>query len=104
MVTCERQLTGGIDGGMIATDELEAFRLGAISTLLASGAEAILQESRESLDAEKQKLGQGTWRCATVQYIWGFPGPDAISKKRPVITRRLFLKRWRAMSSPSGYF
>jgi hypothetical protein len=38
---------------MIATDELEAFRLGAISTSLASGAEAILQESRESLDAKK---------------------------------------------------
>jgi hypothetical protein len=105
MVTCERQLTVGIDGGgMIAMDELEAFRLGAISTLLANGAEAILQESRESLDAEKQKLGHGTWRRATVQYIWGFPGPDAISKKQPVITRRLFLKRRRAMSSPSCYF
>jgi hypothetical protein len=91
-------------GGMIATDELEAFRLGAISTLLASREEAILQESRESLDAEKQKLGHGMWRRATVQYIWGFPGPDAISKKCPVITRRLFLKRRCAMSSPSGYF
>jgi hypothetical protein len=37
---------------MIATDELEAFHLGAISTALASGAEAMLQESRESLDAK----------------------------------------------------
>ena len=44
----------GSMGGMIATDKLEAFRLGAISTLLASRAEAILQESREGLDAEKQ--------------------------------------------------
>jgi hypothetical protein len=81
-------------GGMIATDELEAFRLGAISTSLASGAEAILQESRESLDAKKtkQKLGHGAWRRTTVQYIWGFPGPDAVSKKCPVITQRLFLK------------
>jgi hypothetical protein len=66
-------------GGMIATDELEAFHLGAISTLLASGAEAILQESREGMDAEKQKLGYGTRRRATVQYIWGFPGPGATS-------------------------
>jgi predicted DNA-binding protein (UPF0251 family) len=56
-------------GGMIAMDELEAFRLGAISNLLAGGAKAILQESRESLDAEKQKLGHGMWRRATVQYI-----------------------------------
>jgi hypothetical protein len=39
-------------GGMIATDELEAFRLGAISISLASGVEAMLQESRESLDAK----------------------------------------------------
>jgi hypothetical protein len=52
MVTCEGQLTVGIDGGMIAMDELEAFRLGAISTSPANGAEAILQESRESLDAK----------------------------------------------------
>jgi hypothetical protein len=79
---------------MIAMDELEAFRLGAISTSLASGAEAIWQESRESLDAKKQKLG----------HIWDFPGQDAIPKMRPVITQPLFLKRWRAMSSPSRYF
>jgi hypothetical protein len=106
MVTCEGQLTVGIDGGMIATDELEAFRLGAISTLLASGAEAILQESREGLDAEKQKLGHGTRRRATVQYIWGFPGPGATSKTLAchVITRSLFLKRGHAMSSPGRYF
>jgi hypothetical protein len=45
MVTCERQLTVGVDGGMTATNELEVFRLGAISTLLANGAEAALQES-----------------------------------------------------------
>jgi hypothetical protein len=43
MVTCKRQLTVGIDGGMTATDELEAFRLGAISTSPANGAEAELQ-------------------------------------------------------------
>jgi hypothetical protein len=91
---------------MIATDELEAFRLGAISTLLASGAEAILQESREGLDAEKQKLGHETRRRATVQYIWGFSGPGATSKMLAchVITRPLFLKRGRATSSLGRYF
>jgi hypothetical protein len=78
--------------GMTAMDELEAFRLGTMSTLLASEVEAILQESRESLDAEKQKLGHRTRRRATVQYIWGFPGPGATSK------------RWHAMSSPDRYF
>jgi hypothetical protein len=39
---------------MIAIDELWAFRLGAISTLLANRVEAVLQESIEGLDAEKQ--------------------------------------------------
>jgi hypothetical protein len=85
-------------------DELEVFRLGAISTSPASGADAESQRGREGLDAGKQELGHGAWSRATVQYIWGFPGPDAVSKKRPVITRRLLLKRWRAMSAPDGYF
>jgi hypothetical protein len=54
MVTCERQLTIGIDGGMTAADELWDFRLDAISTMLANRAKAVLQDSREGLDAEKQ--------------------------------------------------
>jgi hypothetical protein len=91
-------------GGMTATDELDAFYLGAISILLASGAEAVSHERKEGLDAEKQELGHGKQGRATMQYIWGFPGPDTVSRKRPVITRRLFLKCWRAMSSLGRYF
>jgi hypothetical protein len=78
---------------MTATDEHDAFRLGAISVLLASGAEAVSHERKESLDAEKQELGHEKQRRATMQYIWGFSRPDTVSKKRPVITQRLFLKR-----------
>jgi hypothetical protein len=89
----------GSMGGMTATDELDAFRLGAISNL-----EAVSHERKEGLDAEKKELGHEKQRCATMQYIWGFPRPDTISKKCPVITRELFLKRWRAMSSLSYYF
>jgi hypothetical protein len=91
-------------GGMTAMDELEAFRLGAISTLPANGAEAVLQESGEGLGAEKQELGHGMWRRTTVQCIWGFLKPDAEFKKRPVITQLLSLKRWCATSSPGRYF
>jgi hypothetical protein len=54
VVTCEGQLPVGTIGGMIAADELWDFRLGAISTLLANRAEALLQEGREGLDAEKR--------------------------------------------------
>jgi hypothetical protein len=44
----------GSMGGMTAADELWDFRLGAISTVLANRAKAVLQDSREGLDAEKQ--------------------------------------------------
>jgi hypothetical protein len=59
----------GSMGGMTAADELEAFRLGAISTSPASRAEAELQIGREDLDAGKQELGHGMWRRRTLQYI-----------------------------------
>jgi hypothetical protein len=106
-------------GGITATNELDAFRLGAISILLTSGTEAVSHGRKESLDAEKQELGHRKQRCATMQYIWGFPGPDTVSRKHPVITRRLFLenvglpchhlaaipkKSWHAMSSLGRYF
>jgi hypothetical protein len=69
MVTCERQLTVGVDGGMTAADELEAFRLGAISISAASRVEAELQIGREDLEAGKQELGHGMRRRGTMQYI-----------------------------------
>jgi hypothetical protein len=53
MVTCERQLLGSM-GGMTVADELLDFRLGAISIVLANRAKAVLQDSGEGLDAEKQ--------------------------------------------------
>jgi hypothetical protein len=93
----------GSMGGITATDELDAFRLGTISILLASGTEAVSRECKEGLEAEKQELGHGKQRRATMQYTWGFPRPDTVSRKRPVITRRLFLKCWTAMSSLSCY-
>jgi hypothetical protein len=79
-------------GGITASDELDAFRLGAISILLASGMEAVSHGHKESLDAEKQELGHRKQRRATMQYIWGFPGPDTVSREHPVITRQLFLE------------
>jgi hypothetical protein len=96
-------LLGSI-GGITAADELEAFRLGAISTPLANRTGAELQKDREDLEAGKQELGHGKQRRLKAQNIWDLPGSDTVSEKRPVITRRLLLKRRRAMSSPGGYF
>jgi hypothetical protein len=70
-------------GGITATDELDAFRLGAISILLASGAEAVSHESKEGLDAEKQELGHGKQRRAMAQCIRGFPRAGRRSQKAP---------------------
>jgi hypothetical protein len=91
-------------GGITAADELKAFCLGAISTPTMNRAGAESQMDREDLEAGKQELGHGKQSRLKVQYIWDIPGSDTISKKRPVITRQLLLKRWRAMSSSGGYF
>jgi hypothetical protein len=94
----------GSIGGITAADELEAFRLGAISTPTVNRARAELQKDREDLKAGKQELGHGKQRRLKAQYIWDILGSHTVSKKRPVITRRLLLKHRRAMSSPGGYF
>jgi hypothetical protein len=83
----------GSMGGMTAANELDAFRLGAISISLASRTEVVSHERKESLDAEKQELGHGKRRRATMQTCstYGvFPGQIPFPKS--------------VQSSPSGYF
>jgi hypothetical protein len=108
----------GSIGGITAVDELEAFRLGAISTPPASRAGAELQKGREGLEAGKQELGHGKQRRPKAQYIWGFSRVGYHFQKAPshhpaviyktlachIITRRLLLKHRHAMSSPDSYF
>jgi hypothetical protein len=65
---------------MTAADEPDAFFLGAISISPASRTEAVSHERKECLDAEKQELGHGKRKRATMQYIWVF------FSGRPVIT------------------
>jgi hypothetical protein len=74
-------------GGITVADELEAFLLGAISTLLANRARA---ELREDLEAGKQKLGHGKQRRPKAQYMRDIPESDTVSKS--------------AQSAPGGYF
>ena len=77
-------------GGITAADELEAFRLGAISTPPANRAGAELQKDREDLEAGKQELGHGKQRRLKAQYIWDIPESDTVSKS--------------AQSAPGSYF
>jgi hypothetical protein len=91
----------GSIGGITAADELEAFLLGAISTLLANRAGP---NCREDLEAGKQELGHGKQRRLKAQYLWDIPESDVVSKKRPVSTRQLLPKHQRATLSPGGHF
>jgi hypothetical protein len=57
---------------MNAADELWDLRLGAISTLLANRAEAVLQESREGLDEKSKTRAQNAEACDSAVHM-GFP-------------------------------
>jgi hypothetical protein len=104
VVTCERQLTVGIDRRNDCDRRTLGFSLGRHLNLAGERSGGNIAREQRRHGCIKAKLGHRMQRHATVQYIWGFPGPDAISKKRPVITQLLFLKRWRAMSSLGRYF
>jgi hypothetical protein len=92
VITCERQLAVGIDGRNDRIRGILTFPLGRHLNLAGelSGSE-ITRKQRRSV-SRKAGIGLRTQRHATARYKWGFPGPDAISKKCPVITRSLFPK------------
>jgi hypothetical protein len=104
VVTCEGQMTVGIDRRDVCGRRTLGFPFGRHLNLAGEQSEGGIAREQRRPGCRKAKLGHRMQRHATVQYIWGFPGPNAISKKHPVITQPLFLKRWRAMSSPGCYF
>jgi hypothetical protein len=104
VVTCERQLTVGIDRRNDCGRRTLGFPLGRHLNLAGEQSGGNIAREQRRPGCRKAKLGHRMQRRVTVQYIWGFLGPDVISKKRPVITQSLFLKRWRVMSSLGRYF
>jgi hypothetical protein len=90
MVTCERQLTVGIDRRNDCDRRTLSFPLGRHLNLAGERSGSNIAREQRRPGCRKAKLGLRLQRHATVQYIWGFPGPDAISKS--------------AQSSPSCYF
>jgi hypothetical protein len=92
VITCERQLAVGIDGRNNHSRGILTLPLGRHLNIAGelSGSE-ITRKQRRS-ESRKAGLGLRMQRHATVWYKWGFPGPDAISKKCLVITRPLFPK------------
>jgi hypothetical protein len=92
VITCERQLAVGIDGRNNCSRGILTLPLGRHLNLASklSGSEITRKQRRSG--SRKAGLGLRMQRHATARYKWGFPGPDAISKKCPVITRSLFPK------------
>jgi hypothetical protein len=104
VVTCKRQLAVGIDGRNDCDRRTLSLPLGRHLNLAGERSRSNIAREQGRSGCRKAGLGLRMQRHATVQCIWGFPGPDAISKKCSVITELLFLKRWRAMSSLDHYF
>jgi hypothetical protein len=107
VVTCERQLAVGIDGRNDCDRRTLSLPLGRHLNLAGERSGSNIAREQRRSQCRKARLGLITQRHATMQYIWGFPGPDAISKKVPshhpaviskmlachVITRPLFPKQ-----------
>jgi hypothetical protein len=120
----------GSMGGITAADELEAFRLGAISTPLANRARAELQRGyggkKTRTRARKAEAAESAIHMGYSRVRYRFQKKRPVSTRRlllkntgvprhhpvvtfktpacHVITRRLLIKHRRAMSSPDGYF
>jgi hypothetical protein len=106
VVTCERQLAIGIDGRNDCDRRTLSLLLGRHLNLAGEWSGSNIAREQGRSGCRKAGLGLRTQRHAIVQYIWGFPGPDAIPKKVPshhpavisktlachVITRPLFPK------------
>jgi hypothetical protein len=92
VITCESQLVVGIDGRNDRDRGIRTLPLGRHLNLAGELSRSeIIRKQRRSV-SRKVGLGLRMQRHATARYKWGFLGPDAISKKCPVITRTLFPK------------
>ena len=80
VVTCEGQLTVGINRRNDCGRRTLGFPLGHHLNLAGEQSGGNIAREQRRPGCRKAKLGHRKQRHATVQYIWGFPGPDAISK------------------------
>jgi hypothetical protein len=93
-------LLGSI-GGITVADELEAFRLGAISILPADGARAELQRG---FGGRKARTRARKAEAAKSAVLMGYSRARYRFKKRPVSTRQLPPEHQRGTLSLGSYF
>jgi hypothetical protein len=104
MVTYERQLAVGIDGGNDSNGRTGGFPLGRHLNLAGERSGSRIAKGQRGPGCRKARTRARKAEARNYAVHMGFLRPDTVSKKCPVITRQLFLKRWRAMSSLSCYF
>jgi hypothetical protein len=83
VVTCERQLAVGIDGRNDCDKRTLSLPLRRHLNLAGERSGSNIAREQRRSGCRKARLELRMQRHAIVQYIWGFPGPDAISKKVP---------------------
>jgi hypothetical protein len=91
----------GSMGGITVADELEAFLLGVISTLLANRARAKLQRGS---GGRKARTRARKAEAAESAVYAGYSRVRYRLQKRLVSTRQLLLKHRRATLASGGYF
>jgi hypothetical protein len=87
VVTYERQLTVGVDRRNDRSRRILVFLLGRHPNLADELSGSKIARKQRRLGGKKAELGLGMQKHTTARYKWGFLGPGAMSKKRPVITR-----------------
>jgi hypothetical protein len=104
MVTCERQLTVGIDGGNDSSGQTQSFPLRRhLNFAGEQSGSRIANRQRGSRCRKARTRAQNVEARNSAVHI-GFSRARCRLQKVPVITQRLFLKHWRATSSLSCYF
>jgi hypothetical protein len=105
MVTCKRQLAIGVDRRNHNSGRTRGLPLGHhLNSTGEQGGSQIAKGQRRSVGRKARTRARKAEAVEGAVHMGFFPGSDTVSKKCLVITRRLFVKRWRAMSSPGGYF
>jgi hypothetical protein len=80
VITCERQLTVGIDGRNNRSGGILAFSLGRHLNLAGELSGSEIKRETEEVWKRKVRLGLRKQRRSMARYKWGFPGPSTDSK------------------------
>jgi hypothetical protein len=83
VVTCERQLTVGVDRRNDRSRQIQVFPLGRHFNFADKLSGSKIARKHRRLGGKKEDLGLGMQKHTTARHKWGFLGPGAMFKKAP---------------------